>query len=141
MDSKPVCTVDVKVAPEQNRSKFSWFAIIVIVTGFVGLLAIEATNFATLGLVREIQKDMDASDGATILLASKANMLEDTNICKDKKPLHSGPGKTDEYFKNVQCTIDGVKQALEQVSRCQKSNLLIVSCPPRTPFPISLAFH
>mmetsp|Transcript_22472 Transcript_22472/g.55616 ORF Transcript_22472/g.55616 Transcript_22472/m.55616 type:complete len:317 (-) Transcript_22472:302-1252(-) len=57
---------------------------------------------------------MDASDGATILLASKATMLEDTNICKDKKPLHSGPGKTDEYFKNVQCTIDGVKQALEQ---------------------------
>jgi len=36
------------------------------------------------------------------------------NPCYDKKPIHSNAAGDDNYFKNVQCLVDGVSQALEQ---------------------------
>ena len=47
-------------------------------------------------------------DGNMITLVGQKD-----NPCVGKKPLH-GPEEGDEYFKNVQCIMDGVKQALEQ---------------------------
>ena len=36
------------------------------------------------------------------------------NICAGKKPAHSDAAGTDAYFANVECMVNGVKQALEQ---------------------------
>jgi hypothetical protein len=85
---------------------------------FLGLLAIGATNFATLALVDAIKKDVeDLSAGggaAAVAMSAEATMLEGANICAGKKPIHSDAAGTNEYFKNVACMVSGVKQALEQ---------------------------
>ena len=74
---------------------------------FLGLLAIEATSFATLGPVDAIKKDVeDLSAGRTaVAMSAQATMLEGANICAGKKPIHSDAAGTNEYYKNVDCMV------------------------------------
>ena len=103
----------------------SCLAVTVVLTGFMGLLAIGATNFATLAMVNDIKKDIEDMPTPTAVLAAvpktveaamskEATLIVGTNVCKGKKPIHSDPAGTNGYFNNIKCAIDGVTKALEQ---------------------------
>merc|ERR1719502_2246024 len=58
--------------------------------------------------------DLQKTTSYTIAAPPPPPMKMGPNMCAGKKPYHADPSKKDYYFKNVNCSVDGVLQVLEQ---------------------------
>merc|ERR1711966_472983 len=114
--SEGISTVEVKMAPEVKaapaaptvNNNVKYFAVT-----FVMMIVLGAISFATLGLVADIQSDLDETKTEIVAL-SKQSTLVGTNPCHGKKPYHSNAAGDDNYFKNQACMVDGIIAVLEQ---------------------------
>jgi len=116
--SAGISIVEVKMAPEVKaapaaptptvNNNVKYFAVT-----FIMMIVLGAISFATLGLVADIQSDLDETKTEIVAL-SKQSTLVGTNPCHGKKPYHANAAGDDNYFKNQACMVDGVIAVLEQ---------------------------
>jgi len=128
--SVDVSGIQVRPVMPNNDSFGKYFAMMLF-----GLTVVAGISFATLGMLNELKTDIEDEkltvktiektlektsttvyDVKTEIAAAyaEATIKLGANVCKDNKPIHADAAAEDNYFKNVKCMEDGVKQTLEQ---------------------------